>query len=1300
MKKLLSIIIAFSMIASMLSFSAVFAANEEIVFSESFESGLGDWIISSAYSKSNITLSKAKVSDGKQSVYVVDDSDSLSPGASGKKFKVTAGQVYTTVADFLVEEGNAVKVYYKYFDADDKQIFNQSFCGKVGDWQTISIVTTAPEGAVTGQTVVSGTNKPLGKAYVDNIRVYKGEVKIGTLYQSGSSSTTSAPAATVKVVNQEPVVTEYGTIIYKESYESGMGEWSLTNASLADKIREENEKASDGKKSMYLEDDTKEKAPGIKSPHFAIKAGQEYTAYADMFTVGGNSIKLYFKFFDKDGKQVSSKSGDSVPGIWSTAKTYQTAPDNSVTAQVWICGVNANTGSAYADNIRVFEGNVKLPVPEVEFEEPVQTAPVNANIVAPVDNKLQYNTYNEQGDKLGDYSYGGFYAGEYELPVSAHLPVAMTLEPSADPKADDTERIQAAIDKVYNESSNDNMKIIKLKAGRYNINSGGISLKSGVVLSGEGQSIEGTILYAKDAVQHTPVKISGSAPKMIGEKAYITDEYVKAGSASFNIPSERIGDFNVGDLITIYHPSSEEWSNAMGMKGIINVYDNDTSWGPGKVDMQTERTITAINGTEITVDFPIFVPLMKKYAKSYISKISDDARVQNVGIENLRIESYYNGDPFDEKHATNAISISNAKNIFVRDVSAKHFYNALISSGKHCKQVTALNCSSLEPVSTLAGSRRYSFAVSTSAQQILYTGCYSFDGRHDFETSLPVTGPISFVDNLVDSSNTASETHGTWSTGVLYDNVYQISNSTKGFIAFANRGIYGTSLSQGWAAGNTVAWNCLASTIIGHKPPLGYQNFIVGTWGIYNDDISKTQKESNIASYTNIYRTAPKIEPTAEKFATSEGTSMVGDCYKEAEFTPVEPRSLYKAQLAERFTGNIQNARPNAPVIVYPKYDKETKDNQVKITGMYQLGAEKVTVYVDNQPYDAAMEASDNSFVLTVKLNEGTHKIYATQTIKGVEGTKTADRFVTVGKSNGNHDYLQSIYTPDKTRMIINDNRITFDEYLKNNTVGEVDEISIVVDKVKLEPDVKPYETHGRVLVPMRAIFEALNAEVSWDEATFTATAKNYFNTVVITENSTTAYVNGNPITLDAPATITNGRFMVPVRFISESFGATVDWIDLRKTVVVTSNIKIYEPSHDLPNELTVYGAIQSGDDGAGNVIDNAFDGDFSSGWAVIYRSDVAESAHGILDLGSSKNIHSLYIAFSSGTARVYTLDIFVSEDGVSYTPVVTDFKSSGKTNDMEEIKLDAKGKFVKIVGKGNSVNNWMNLKEIAVTGI
>jgi len=53
-----------------------------------------------------------------------------------------------------------------------------------------------------------------------------------------------------------------------------------------------------------------------------------------------------------------------------------------------------------------------------------------------------------------------------------------------------------------------------------------------------------------------------------------------------------------------------------------------------------------------------------------------------------------------------------------------------------------------------------------------------------------------------------------------------------------------------------------------------------------------------------------------------------------------------------------------------------------------------------------------------------------------------------------------------------------------------------------------------------------------------------------------TAYVNGVPVSLDVPPRIINGRTMVPIRFVSENFGAEVGWDSDTKTVTITMENK------------------------------------------------------------------------------------------------------------------------------------------------
>ncbi len=1294
LKRLTSLIIVSALILSAFSVVSVFSADE--LFSLNFESD-GGWSPWSATGAELNTISTEVYSEGAKALYMSDDSSELTAGIKTDRINVTPGESYTALCDFYLVSGN-ISVNLRFYDASGKQLSSKSGKGVQKKWVNIAITDIAPSDAATCDIVIASVKASKAFGYVDNIKVLKGVAAAGTISNAKvpeSTATDGASEATTAVTPEEDGIDE-GTLIYSYGFENGLGSWTYATSNSNSYVTEITTTASEGKMAVAVNDPDSNVGPGIASEKIPVSEGNSYTTVGDFIGKGG-TIKLFNKYYNASGTLLSSLS-TAIPAsaAWTSFPYTTKAPADACFMEVVICGIKASTGEVYADNIQVYKGSIKIEAPETEYIEPKQVAPVNAHIVAPVDNKLKYNTYNEYGDTLGDYSYGGFAAGKYNLPESANIPVVMEISPTG--TKDDTQHIQAAIDKIYNEASDDNFKILKLKAGTYYINKSGIRLKSGIVLSGEGQGPTGTILYAYEAVKNTPVMVSGIAPATISDKYYITDSYVKSGSKTINLSAEDIKNFKVGDLITIVHPSTEKWVEGMRMINIENSSKGDNSWKAGAVDMPTERTITAINGTEITLDFALFVPYNKEYSDSYIVKNDDSQRVRLAGVQNLRIESFYNGDPTDENHGNTAISFTNAKDCFVRDVSVKHFVLSAVALGACTKQITVLNVSSLEPISIVQGSRRYAFSNSTSAQQNLFAGCYSYDGRHDYEASFTVTGPIVFVDSVIDKSNSSAETHGTWSTGVLYDNIYQVPNDTSGYLCLANRGIYGTSKSQGWTAGGSVMWNTLSNLVIVHKPPMTYQNFMVGTWGIYDDQAAKSLKTKFAEVYRKYFRTTDYYNAQNSHYATNEGTSFVGDAYKEAEFTPVEPRSLYKAQLSERFTGVISNARPNAPVIVYPRPDKETKDSMVEISGIYQLGATAVTVYIDNTPHNATMDSSDNSFKLSLSLSEGVHKIYATQVIGGAESTKTADRFITVGKANGNPDYLQSIYTVDKTALLINDPRPTYDVYEKQFAEENKNKVTVMVNSRLLQSDVEPFIENGRTLVPMRAIFEALRAEVLWDAESETATATLRGTEVKITKNQTVAYVNGNPITLDVPAQIKDGRFVVPVRFISESFGAKVEWIAARRTAMIDGGIK-FPANHGLAGELDVYDLVQSGDDGAGSIINNTMDNNFTTNWGVAYDEKNPDGAFGIFDLGGVVEIGSMYIAFHKGNTRVYTIDFYASDDGVNYTPVKMDFKSAGQTDEFEEIPLNVKARFIKLVGRANSENQWTNLKEIAFTG-
>ncbi len=111
------------------------------------------------------------------------------------------------------------------------------------------------------------------------------------------------------------------------------------------------------------------------------------------------------------------------------------------------------------------------------------------------------------------------------------------------------------------------------------------------------------------------------------------------------------------------------------------------------------------------------------------------------------------------------------------------------------------------------------------------------------------------------------------------------------------------------------------------------------------------------------------------------------------------------------------------------------------------------------------------------------------------------------------------------------------------------DEISVLLNAANLDFDQPPIVVNGRTLVPVRAVVEAMNGQVEWNDISQTVTLSCGSNKILLTIDSTTAYLNGNSVSLDVAPQIINGRTLLPIRFVAESFGYVVDWVEETKTV-------------------------------------------------------------------------------------------------------------------------------------------------------
>lgn len=236
--------------------------------------------------------------------------------------------------------------------------------------------------------------------------------------------------------------------------------------------------------------------------------------------------------------------------------------------------------------------------------------------------------------------------------------------------------------------------------------------------------------------------------------------------------------------------------------------------------------------------------------------------------------------------------------------------------------------------------------------------------------------------------------------------------------------------------------------------------------------------------------------------------------------------------------------------------------------------------------------------------------------------------------------------------------------------------INVNVDGKELVFDVQPTIVSDRTMVPMRAIFEALGATVEWnaDKKEVTAKYKDEFdseNTLVLTINKTNAFSYGyrgigEEITMDVPPMIINDRTMVPTRFVAESLGATVNWIEETRTVQIISPSGITpitpaNPASEQPPAVTARpemtfelttGEYQGTDFVAEGVFTNTGNVKISRvdkvSVKVYMHNDEGQSV--LLDEG---NFEDLDVNLAPGQSDVYTFifpDVTFYEDATSWT--------------------------------------------------
>jgi hypothetical protein len=136
-----------------------------------------------------------------------------------------------------------------------------------------------------------------------------------------------------------------------------------------------------------------------------------------------------------------------------------------------------------------------------------------------------------------------------------------------------------------------------------------------------------------------------------------------------------------------------------------------------------------------------------------------------------------------------------------------------------------------------------------------------------------------------------------------------------------------------------------------------------------------------------------------------------------------------------------------------------------------------------------------------------------------------------------------------------------FDEPNENLVIVPPDDfarwVNISLNRKTVEnpyDDVFPYiaKSSGRTLVPLRYLSEAFGAKIEWNGDKQEAVVNWRGRTITVPIGKDTALVDGHEVRLDQPAVLWKDRTMVPLRFLLEALGATVQWDDVNSFVHIT----------------------------------------------------------------------------------------------------------------------------------------------------
>lgn len=444
---------------------------------------------------------------------------------------------------------------------------------------------------------------------------------------------------------------------------------------------------------------------------------------------------------------------------------------------------------------------------------------------------------DELGNRILDFSHCGYRNSEQDIPSLRNT----VFVPWS--SGDNTARIQRAIDYVSSLTPDASgfRGAVLLDQGEF-ILSGSLSIStSGVVLRGADK--EKTILLKKGVDRGALLYIEGTADMNVQDTLQILSKYVPVNATTLEVASGT--SLKKGDRVMVVRPSQKEWIASLGCD-IFGGGISALGWKEGDTELTWDRTISEVNGNQITLDAPLTVALDAQYGTSTLFSYQWNGRIHDCGVENITLISDYDKHySKDEDHCWTGITIENAEDCWVRQVNFKHFAGSAVIVQRTGSKITVEDCISREPISEIGGMRRCTFH--TLGQQTLFQRCYSEHGIHDFSAGYCAAGPNAFVQCDSYESVGFSGSIDAWACGLLFD----VVNIDGHNLTFKNLGQ--DKNGAGWNTGNSLFWQCTAAEIECFVPSKDAKNRAYGCWAQFSGDGEWEQSNNHVQPRSIFY---------------------------------------------------------------------------------------------------------------------------------------------------------------------------------------------------------------------------------------------------------------------------------------------------------------------------------------------------------------------------------------------------------------------------------------------------------------